>query len=251
MPLHFLRRLTGRERTRPANRQLGAVLAFVAGGINAGGFLAVNRYTSHVTGVVSSLADELVLGHLGLAAAALVLVLTFMTGAACTALLINWARRRQMHSEYALSLLLEAALLLVFGLLGSQLAARTSGLLVPATVLLLSFVMGLQNAIVTKISNAEIRTTHLTGLVTDLGIELGRLLYWNRSPEASARHHVRANREKMRVHALILGMFLLGGIAGAAAFKALGFAAALPFAALLVAMAAVPVLDDLQPRRAA
>lgn len=249
MPFHFLRRLTGRERTRPANRQLGAVLAFVAGGINAGGFLAVQRYTSHMTGIVSSLADALVLGHFGLAAAAAVLVLAFMAGAATTALLINWARRRQMHSEYALSLLLEAVLLLAFGLLGSHLAAYLE-LLVPATVLALCFVMGLQNAIVTKISNAEIRTTHMTGLITDLGIELGRLLYWNRTPGANAQHYVRANREKMRVHALILGMFLLGGIVGAAAFKTLGFLAALPFAALLVGMALVPVLDDLRPRPA-
>ena len=36
--------------------------------------------------------------------------------------------------------------------------------------------MGLQNAIMTKISKAEIRTTHMTGVVTDIGIELGRLL---------------------------------------------------------------------------
>jgi len=38
---------------------------------------------------------------------------------------------------------------------------------------LLCFIMGLQNAVITKISHAEIRTTHVTGLVTDVGIELG------------------------------------------------------------------------------
>ena len=61
--------LAGRDRTQHRNRQLGAVLAFVAGAVNAGGFLAVHRYTSHVTGLVSSVADDLVLGQLGLALA--------------------------------------------------------------------------------------------------------------------------------------------------------------------------------------
>jgi len=41
---------------------LGAVLCFVAGAINAGGFLAVGLYTSHMSGVVSAMADNAVLG---------------------------------------------------------------------------------------------------------------------------------------------------------------------------------------------
>lgn len=242
---HFLRRLTGRDRTRRANRQLGAVLAFVAGAINAGGFLAVSRYTSHVTGLLSGVADDLVLGNVGLALAGAVSVLAFMAGAAVTAILINWARRRRMHSEYALSLMLEAVLLLVFGLMGANLAAHT-GLLVPATVMLLCFVMGLQNAIVTKISQAVIRTTHMTGIVTDLGIELGRLFYWNRLPGVAEADRVVANRDKLAIHSLILACFFVGAIVGAVAFKTLGFAAAIPFALLLVGMAALPVLDDLE-----
>src|SRR5919109_1493583 len=62
VPLNFARQLTGRERTKEANGRLGVVLAFVAGAINAGGFLAVQQYTSHMTGLVSSMADALVLG---------------------------------------------------------------------------------------------------------------------------------------------------------------------------------------------
>ena len=98
-----------------------------------------------------------------------------------------------MHSKYALALLLEAALLLVFGLVGAHLDTPAQ-LLVPTTVLLLCFIMGLQNAIVTKISQAEIRTTHMTGVVTDLGLELGRLLYWNGATAPDSVHFVRANR---------------------------------------------------------
>ena len=109
-----MRHLVGRTRTRHANRQLGVLLAFVAGAVNAGGFLAIRRYTSHMTGVVSGIADDLALGHVGLALAGLLLVCVFTSGAMTTALLINWARHRRLNSEYALSLLLEALLLLVF-----------------------------------------------------------------------------------------------------------------------------------------
>lgn len=245
MPVEFLHRLTTPVRTRGANRQLGGVLAFVAGAINAGGFLAVQRYTSHMTGIVSAIADDLVLGQVLLAMAGISSLLAFVFGAASTAVLVNWARRRRLHGEFALPLALEAALLLLFGLLGANLELLID-VFVPSTVLLLCFVMGLQNAIVTKISHAEIRTTHMTGVITDLGIELGRLFYWNRTPEANARHLVVANREKLRVHLAILALFFVGGLVGAVAFKRIGFAATVPFAALLTAMAAPPLLRDLR-----
>ena len=243
----FLLQLTARERTRRSNRQFGGILAFVAGAINAGGFLAVHRYTSHMTGIVSSVADDLVLGSVGLALAGLVSLAAFVAGAITTTLLISWARRQELRSKYALALLLEAALLLVFGLVGANLTSFAS-LLVPTAVLLLCFIMGLQNAIVTKISNAEIRTTHMTGVITDLGIELGRLIYWNHSKKANGIQVVRADTDKLFIHASLLGLFFSGGIAGALAFKAMGFSATLPIALLLVAMALPAVLVDLRKR---
>lgn len=245
----FLHRLTSTRRTRRANRQLGAVLAFVAGAVNAGGFLAVQRYTSHMTGIVSAIADDLAVGSFALALAGLVSLAAFIAGAATTALLVNWAHRRDLPSKYALALLLEAMLLLLFGLVGANLKSLQY-LLVPTAVLLLCFIMGLQNATVTKISQAEIRTTHMTGVITDLGIELGRLLYWNRNPEGNSIHFVRANRDRLAIHATILGLFFAGGVAGALAFKAMGFSATIPIALLLIAMASPSVMADLSRRRA-
>jgi uncharacterized membrane protein YoaK (UPF0700 family) len=250
MPTDFLHKLTNRTRTRRSNRQLGGVLAFVAGAVNAGGFLAVQRYTSHMTGIVSGIADDLVLGQMALAMAGASSLLAFLLGAAVTALLVNWGRRRRLHGEFALPLMLEAVLLLVFGLLGANLD-RVVDVFVPSTVLLLCFLMGLQNAIVTKISQAEVRTTHMTGVITDLGIELGRLVYWNRSPHANEQHYVRANRDKMAIHAGILTLFFVGGLVGALSFKRLGFGATIPIAALLMILAAPPVLMDLRRARAA
>ncbi|HTJ99947.1 MAG TPA: YoaK family protein [Bordetella sp.] len=243
MPVHYLRALTSPGRTTENNRRLGRSLAFVAGAANAGGFLAVGQYTSHMTGIVSSMADETALGNISLVVAGLCSLLAFMSGAAVSAILVNWGRRRGAHSEYAMPLMVEAALLLVFGLLGARLEQHRM-LFVPATVGLLCFIMGLQNAIITKISKADIRTTHMTGIVTDIGIELGKLLYWNMSnDEPDAR--VLANRPRLRLLASLLGMFLLGGVAGALGFGHAGFIATVPLAALLIVLAIVPVLDDL------
>ena len=247
MPLRYARFLIGRERTLAANRQVGLLLAFVAGAINAGGFLAVRQYTSHVTGLISSMADHLVLGDSELVVSALAAVLAFLLGAMCCAVMVNFARRRALASEYALPLLLEALLILCFGLMGAWLA-RVEGLLIPATVALLCFIMGLQNAVVTKLSNAVIRTTHMTGVVTDLGIELGKLLYWNRVKGIAPV--VRADRDRMRVLAGLLAAFVGGGVVGAYGFKRLGYGFTVPLAVLLTVVALVPVWDDWQRRGA-
>lgn len=248
MPKDLYFSLTARHRQRRANVALGSVLAFVAGAINAGGFLAVQRYTSHMTGIVSAIADDLFLGHTVLAMAGVSSLLAFLAGAATTAALINWARRRDMQGEFAIALLVEAALLLIFGVMGANLELYVD-VFVPSTVLLLCFIMGLQNAMITKISRSEIRTTHVTGVVTDLGIEIGRLLYWNRDPTPAGLQPVRADRQKLATLSAILGMFFLGGLTGAWAFNRIGFSATLPIAALLLAIAAPPLLQDLQIRR--
>lgn len=245
MPIAYARFLVGRERTVAANRQVGLLLAFVAGAINAGGFLAVRQYTSHVTGLVSSIADHLVLGEGALVAAALAAVLAFLLGAMCCAVLVNFARRRAMASEYALPLLVEALLILCFGLMGAWLA-HFEGLFIPATVALLCFIMGLQNAVVTKLSNAVIRTTHMTGIVTDLGIELGKLVYWNRADSATPR--VLADRDRMRVLGGLLGAFVGGGLVGAYGFKRLGYGFTVPLAVVLTVVALVPLWDDWRRR---
>jgi uncharacterized membrane protein YoaK (UPF0700 family) len=234
--------LTSTDRTVRRDRALGATLAFVAGAINAGGYLAVGQYTSHMTGIVSSLADELTTGRGLLALAAGAALLAFVMGAMTTAVTVNWARRHRLRSRFAIPLMLEAALLLIFGLLGGVLAHYTA-LVAPATVLLLCFLMGLQNAVITKVSNAEIRTTHVTGLVTDIGIELGRLVYINR---ADLGEPVRANRERLAVHVLLFSCFLGGGLAGAFGFSTIGYLATLPLAAVLAVVALKPVAADLK-----
>ncbi|MES2362893.1 MAG: YoaK family protein [Pseudomonadota bacterium] len=234
--------ITGQHRTASTNRLLGGMLAFNAGAINAGGFLLVSMYTSHMTGFASMLADNLVLGNMTLVLGAAAALLAFTTGAAVTAVLVNWSRHNWLRSEYALPLLVESVLLLVFGLMGATLNRQTP-FAVPLTVLVLAFIMGLQNALVSKISSSQIRTTHMTGVITDLGIELGKLFYWNRT-ERPPESRVRANRIKLRLFATLLGMFVTGGLVGALGFKYIGFIWVVPLAVALLALSVPPLYSD-------
>ena len=243
MIIRYFHTLSDELRSQRADRHLGYTLAFVAGAVNAGGFLAIGQYTSHMTGIVSSMADRLALGEFKFALAALAAWIAFVLGAATTAVLINFARRRHLRSQYALSLLLEALLLVLFGLAGAYLN-RLHEFLDPVTVLLLCFIMGLQNAIITKVSSAVIRTTHVTGLTTDLGIELGKLFYYNHShvPELT----VMANRDKLMLHLLLILYFFTGGVLGALGFKYVGYRITIVLSFVLIVLAAGPIISDIR-----
>lgn len=116
--------------------------------------------------------------------------------------------------------------------------------------MLLCFIMGLQNAMITKLSGAEIRTTHMTGIVTDISIELGKLFYWNCSKDDTSAAFVRANRTKLKVHGTMLSMFFAGGVTGAMGFKHVGYASTVPLSGVLITLAIVPLVDDLRARLA-
>jgi uncharacterized membrane protein YoaK (UPF0700 family) len=245
--LPFQEKLLVREgalRSESLNRQLAWAMAFVAGAVNAGGFLAVGHYTSHMTGVASTLADMVALGDLETALAALAMMLSFMGGAFLCTTLISFGQRRRMRSRYALTLLLEAGLLLVFGLMGARLETEIRFTL-PTTVMLLCFIMGMHNAVTSIISGAAVRTTHMTGTVTDIGIELSRLAYVNRH-QRPGRERIVANRQKLILLLLLLVSFVGGGVTGALAFKHIGYKATLPLAIFLCFLAARPLLVELQ-----
>ncbi len=243
MPINYSRRITGRIRSAEANWHLGFILAFIAGAINAGGFLAVQQYTSHMTGIVSHMADLVAVGQFGLALAGVGAVASFLAGSACCSILVNLADRLHLHSAFAGPLLLEAGLLLLFGSLGRRLA-DISGLFVPLTVMLLCFIMGLQNALITKASRARIRTTHITGVITDIGMELGNLIF-NAVVRTRQRTRWTIGRGKLRLLTLLALSFLTGGIAGALGFNRFGYSATIPLAAALTLLAIVPAVDDL------
>jgi uncharacterized membrane protein YoaK (UPF0700 family) len=102
MPLYYLGSLTASQRTENANRHLARYLAFIAGATNAGGLLAVGQYTSHMSGIISAMADNFAVGSIRLILSGLLAVISFLSGALLTTLLVRWARARELESEYAL-----------------------------------------------------------------------------------------------------------------------------------------------------
>jgi uncharacterized membrane protein YoaK (UPF0700 family) len=191
-----------------------------------------------MTGIISVMADHLALGSFTLASSGLGAVASFLSGAITTSVLIRWARDHAPEIQYALPLALEAGLLVVFGVTGRTFAGgRLLG-----TVALLAFTMGLQNAMITKLSDAVIRTTHLTGMVTDIGIELGRMLIPDRSSDLSRKPDV----EKVVLLSSLISLFFVGGVIGALGFKHVGFLFTLPLAGILLLIAFVPILEGMR-----
>lgn len=233
--------LAGHRRSQASDYVLSLFLAAIAGATNAGGFLALGQYTSHMTGHLSQVADNLALGNVPLLLTPLVAIMSFLAGAAFSAFLVNWARHRMGRKHFALPLAVEGAFLTCFALAAISGAAPGP---VPALACL-CFIMGMQNATITKISGARIRTTHATGMITDIGIEIGRATYGLLRPGSMAR----AEREKLRILSSLVGSFALGGLLGALGYLLAGFSFALPLAALLFALSLPALLR--RPRRSA
>ncbi len=238
--------LADHRRMAATDFALSLILAAIAGAINAGGFIAIGRYTSHMTGYVSEMADGVAVADWMLVGSGFVAVVFFITGAAVSAVLINWARRHTRWSQYALPLALEAVLLFAFAILGVVFSGRPEFVLVAAPLLCL--LMGLQNATITKISGARMRTTHVTGVVTDIGIEVGKGVYRNLDPAISRDRDVRADRLKLKLLISLLACFLGGGLIGALGFSTFGFGFAMPLA-LILAGCAIPSFVGRHRRR--
>jgi uncharacterized membrane protein YoaK (UPF0700 family) len=192
-----------------------------------------------MSGIVAAMTDNLALGNFSLVFNGLAAVGSFLLGAVVTTLCIRWARAHSLESLYAIPLALEAVLLLCFGATGR---AFTGGRVL-GTIVLLCFTMGLQNAILTKLSNAVIRTTHLTGMITDIGIALGRIA--SGTPLEPAQG-IESEFEKIQLLSSLIALFFVGGVTGALGFKHTGFFFTFPLAAILLVLAIVPVVDDLR-----
>ncbi len=231
----------GDDRDTLADCHLAWSLAGIAGALNAAGFYAVGFYSSNMSGNVSALGDHLALAELRVAGTYLALVVIFIFGAAVSGLLINVGRRRRVEKIYAYSILAEAVLL---ALLATADLWLTGGFRGPALAFGLSFLMGLQNAVVTRISNARVRTTHVTGMVTDIGIELGNLtdLLWHRRARGEQDAEAAYNGEKLRLHGFTVLSFLGGGVFGVVAYRWLGAYLLFGLALFLLGLAAPGVI---------
>lgn len=230
-----------------ALRKLGYIMAFIAGAVNAGGFFAIGYYTSHVTGEVSAMADHLVLGDIQLVILFFCMLLCFIGGAMHSTWLIIWARRSRFRSGYGISMCVESFILLLFGTLGMTLGTEWKFLFFSPTIMLLCFIMGMHNTVITIFSNGLLRSTHMTGIATDIGIELSKAIYFHKNPLKKVAA-IKTNRSKLILFIGILFYFFIGGVVGALGFRHLGFQFILPLAVLLFVWGALSISHDLKAR---
>ena len=223
-PAAAARALVGHRRTAGSDLALATVLAAIAGAANAGGFFALGQYTSHMTGYLSQIADNLVVLNFRLAAISVLAIGAFVCGAAFSTVLINWARLRDARMQFALPLAVQGGFMLCFA--GGGIFTTEAGRLF--SLACLCFIMGMQNATITKISGARIRTTHATGMITDIGIEIGRGAFGLLS------RRVGVDRRKLGILLRLVVAFVAGGIVGAFGYGHLGFLFSIPLALVLL-----------------
>lgn len=236
MPL----RADSSPRKRRTFSALVLLLAAVAGAVNATGFFAVGLHTSHMTGTVAAVGEMLASSRWVMARSALQVLGAFIVGAAAAAILLDASRHRN-RGRHAPALLLEAGTLCAIGLwLYNHPDARD-----PTLIWGLAFSMGLQNALVTRVSGAVVRTTHMTGVLTDIAMEMVRMVTWVRD---GARGHgfrgllVRLRAlpsaeqfSRFRLHLGLLLAFLTGCTVGPMLYLAHGPASlALPCVVLVL-----------------
>ncbi len=211
------------------------LLAFSAGAVNTIAFLACSRFVTHVTGSASHVGMGT--GSLELAVDYGVILGCFVAGAMASAMLIDVRRHRHRRPLYA------APLTAVAVILGGIAIAGTVGFFGdfggsiegPGNLVFLSFLafaMGLQNASVATSTGSLVRTTHMTGPATDLGVHL-----------ATAVSVVGEARRVAILHAALRGgkiaSFTLGAAVGAVLAASLSYAAFFVPAAIIIAATAL------------
>jgi uncharacterized membrane protein YoaK (UPF0700 family) len=209
--------------------RLAITLAWVAGYTNVLTILLCGHVTSHVSGTTSDFGRSAIEGLRGTpgswptAGFALYLLATFLAGAVLSGVATEFGRRRAWESIYVLPIGLEAVLLggfaIWYHLVGIDVYPLTG---------LASVAMGLQNATITRISSGVVRTTHVTGVLTDLGLEMVLFVEWlidkrGDIPPRSARAFVRSARShptprRLALLSSILGSFALGAGLGTLAY---------------------------------
>jgi uncharacterized membrane protein YoaK (UPF0700 family) len=225
---------------------LAHVLPFVAGAVNASGFFIIGTYTSHVTGSVARVGDDLAQGNVKGAFSAAFLVLSFYLGALLAASLAERARVRN-KSPYSGTLEVETLTLIAITFLGIT-EPKSVPWLNTVTTASLCLAMGMQNALVTNLSGAVVRTTHLTGIVTDMGIETVRAFRWmlhlSRDPKSPGllrslvRYRSFPELKMLRLHTAIFVSFVLGAVIGPYLYLRHSYASMLlPIAMMLLLIA--------------
>jgi uncharacterized membrane protein YoaK (UPF0700 family) len=194
----------GNERTLKHNLRIASILSFVAGVVNIAGFLAVKRLTTNVTGHFAFFIDEIFKLDISEAFVYFLYIFFFFLGSFLSNTLVEIISKVNERLVYVIPIIIESIILFLLALFGQILISDNPNLLAFS----LLFAMGLQNSLVTTISNATVRTTHLTGLFTDLGIELSQLFFYKLKDQKKKLY------ASIKLRLTIIFFFFFGGILG-------------------------------------
>ncbi|WP_294675633.1 YoaK family protein [uncultured Fluviicola sp.] len=202
----------GKKRTAKHNLQIASLLSFVAGIVNVAGFLAVAKLTTNVTGHFAFFVDEVFKLKFWEGFIYFLYIFFFFLGSFSSSFLVEVISRKNESYVYVIPTSIECLILAMIALFGGNLVTQNPNLIAFS----LLFAMGLQNSLVTRISNATVRTTHLTGLFTDLGIELSQLFFYR---ENEIKKRLLAS---VRLRLTIISFFFIGGIVGGIFYSKIG-----------------------------
>ena len=184
----------------------GIILTFSAGLVNAVALLSfANETATHVTGSITQAASSMAQGNWAKTLHLSAVIFSFFSGSVISGI-ITRGNRLKLGRRYGFALALESALLFA-----SMLSFQHSSLW---GQLLASLACGLQNGMLTTFSGAIIRTTHMTGIVTDLGNKIG---HWFTGKKMDKR--------RFALYLLLLAGFTGGGVTGSASFACIGYSA--------------------------
>ncbi|WP_242927916.1 YoaK family protein [Pontibacter vulgaris] len=206
-------RHTGHRRNFKHNIRLAALLCLTAGFVNIAGLLAFAVLTTNVTGHIAYFADSLSQADFRLARIIGLWMFLFLLGAFASSFIINRVGRNQTFA-YTLPILIEIGVLSLNAIYGKRYSGSVPEQEIYAGSLL--FAMGLQNAMVSMISGSVVRTTHLTGIFTDLGIDLA-------AATLPASVHKPGLQQRITLRLVIIFMFLAGAVAGGYLYPLLSY----------------------------
>lgn len=202
----------GKARTPQHNLGIASILSFVAGLVNVVGFLSVQRLTTNVTGHFAFFVDEVFKLNFENAYHIALFVFYFFFGAFAANFMVETYSRIRESYTYILPIIVEASILAVTAFAGSFLIEYHPDFIAYS----LLFAMGMQNSLVTSISKSIVRTTHLTGLFTDMGIEFSQLFFYK------DQFHQRRLLKSIKLRLTIIFMFFFGGVSGGIFFDHFG-----------------------------
>lgn len=224
---------SGTARTFAHNLRIASLLSFVAGLVNVAGFLAVQRLTTNVTGHFAFFVDEVFKLNFWEGFIYFLYIFFFFLGSFVSNLIIEITSRTGERFTYIIPTVIESIILLLLAVSGHYLIIHHPNLLACS----LLFAMGLQNSLVTTISNATVRTTHLTGLFTDLGIELSQLFFYKQKEQKQKLY------SSIKLRLTIITFFFAGGLTGGILYTGLQLYVLTIAAAALIAGL---IYDDLK-----